>query len=212
MAFRIQDTFNELTSRIDNEEEARLLTDLTEDEKIRYEDARLEKEAIIGELLQLAVNLDYSDEIGRRKMFQLVRKWSCIVRGVPFSHQRVPGDMLSQELLPQSLLNKCLDVLRKLSPNERDLIRVLVELVQDLRDRTCGDGEEEDPSVWPTNLCHVVLSHPCDNRKMRIRRPTLARLQARFGLVPIHLESRRRKRRPVPMLLTSNACCFALEC
>ncbi|KAG6876787.1 hypothetical protein C0992_011749 [Termitomyces sp. T32_za158] len=128
MAFRTQDTFNELTSRIDEEEEARLLTDLTEDEKIRYEDARMEKEAIVGELLQLVVNLDYSDEIGRRKMFQLVR------------------DMLSQEVLPQSLLNKCLDVLRKLSPNERDLIRVLVELVQDLRDRTRGDGEEEDPT------------------------------------------------------------------
>ncbi|KAG6886151.1 hypothetical protein C0993_000669 [Termitomyces sp. T159_Od127] len=126
MAFRIQKAFNELTSRIDDEEEARLLTDLTEDEKIHYEDARLEKEAIIGELLQLAVNLDYSDEIGRRKMFQLVR------------------DMLSQELLPKSLLNKCLDVLRKLSPSERDLIRVVVELVQDLRDRTRGDGEEEN--------------------------------------------------------------------
>ncbi|KAG6903032.1 hypothetical protein C0995_007465 [Termitomyces sp. Mi166 len=127
LAFRIQDTFNELTSRIDDEEEARLMTDLSEDERIQYEDARLEKEAIIGELLQLAVNLDYSDEIGRRKMFQLVR------------------DMLSQELLPQSLLNKCLDVLRKLSPSERDLIRVVVELVQDLRDWILGD-EEEDPT------------------------------------------------------------------
>ncbi|KNZ72836.1 Condensin complex subunit 3 [Termitomyces sp. J132] len=129
LAFHIQDTFNELSSRVDEEQEARLLTDLTEDERIRYEDARLEKEAILGELLQLAVNLDYSDEIGRRKMFQLVR------------------DMLSEDLLPQSLLNKCLDVLRELSPNERDLIRVVVELVQDLRDQARGNEGEEDLKV-----------------------------------------------------------------
>ncbi|KAG5353772.1 hypothetical protein C0989_002555 [Termitomyces sp. Mn162] len=129
LAFHIQDTFNELSSRVDEEQEARLLTDLTEDERIRYEDARLEKEAILGELLQLAVNLDYSDEIGRRKMFQLVR------------------DMLSEDLLPRSLLNKCLDVLRELSPNERDLIRVVVELVQDLRDQARGNEGEEDRKV-----------------------------------------------------------------
>lgn len=29
---------------------------------------------IVGELLKLSLNLDYADEIGRRKMFQLARK------------------------------------------------------------------------------------------------------------------------------------------
>jgi condensin complex subunit 3 len=33
-----------------------------------------DKEFAISELLKLAVNLDYADEIGRRKMFGLVRK------------------------------------------------------------------------------------------------------------------------------------------
>lgn len=44
------------------------------------------------------------------------------------------GDILSQEALPEALVNKSLDVLRKLSENERDLIRVVVEIVSELRD------------------------------------------------------------------------------
>ncbi len=32
-----------------------------------------EKAFVIGELLRLAVHLDYADETGRRKMFQLTR-------------------------------------------------------------------------------------------------------------------------------------------
>lgn len=55
--------------------------------------------------------------------------------------------MLSQEALPESLLARCLDVLRILSPNERDLIRVVVEIIQDLRDRDEHADEEQDPSV-----------------------------------------------------------------
>lgn len=34
-----------------------------------------DKEFIISELLKLAVNLDYADETGRRKMFALIRAY-----------------------------------------------------------------------------------------------------------------------------------------
>ena len=51
--------------------------------------------------------------------------------------------MISEEDLPESLVSKCLDVLRQLSPSERDLIRVVVEVIHDLRDRT----DEEDQAV-----------------------------------------------------------------
>jgi condensin complex subunit 3 len=47
--------------------------------------------------------------------------------------------MLSQKTLPERLLAKCLDVLRVLSANERDLIRVMVEIIQDLREH----GEDD---------------------------------------------------------------------
>ena len=49
------------------------------------------------------------------------------------------GDMISQDTLPENLVAKCLDVLRTLSADERDLIRVVVEVVHDLRDSSDGD-------------------------------------------------------------------------
>lgn len=55
------------------------------------------------------------------------------------------GDMISQECLPEGLMARCLDVLRVLSPNERDLIRVVVEVVHELRDQ--GEPEKSQDLV-----------------------------------------------------------------
>lgn len=71
----------------------------------RLDDLLLDAKFVIAKMPKLAVNLDYADEIGRRKMFQLVRG------------------------LPEGLVARCLDVLRVLSPSERDLIRIVVEVV-----------------------------------------------------------------------------------
>lgn len=49
--------------------------------------------------------------------------------------------MVSQEVLPEPLVGRCLDVLRTLSANERDLIRVVVEVIHDLRDPNDPDDE-----------------------------------------------------------------------
>lgn len=59
MAFRIQDEYNTLVSATNPES--------------GYD---VEQAFIVGELLRLALNLDYADEIGRRKMFQLCRRSS----------------------------------------------------------------------------------------------------------------------------------------
>jgi condensin complex subunit 3 len=56
LAFRIQDEYNSLVSAT-NDENGEIA----------------EQAFIVGELLRLALNLDYADEIGRRKMFQLAR-------------------------------------------------------------------------------------------------------------------------------------------
>ncbi|KZT24842.1 hypothetical protein NEOLEDRAFT_1134516 [Neolentinus lepideus HHB14362 ss-1] len=125
LAFRIQAMYNDLMEQMQDDEEQAFLRGEEEDEeeRARKEDERMDKEFVIGEMLRLAVNLDYADEIGRRKMFQLVR------------------DMISQEALPEGLLSRCLDVLRKLSPNERDLIRLVVEVVHELRDPEMDEKE-----------------------------------------------------------------------
>ncbi|OXC68612.1 hypothetical protein AYX13_02817 [Cryptococcus neoformans] len=108
LAFRVQEEYNKLVQAVNE----------------GADDATLmERTFIVGELLKLAVNLDYADEIGRRKMFQLAR------------------EMISQINLPDPLIPRCLDVLSKISNGERDLIRVVVDVVTELRE---GEGDEED--------------------------------------------------------------------
>ena len=55
--------------------------------------------------------------------------------------------MISQNILPEGLVARCLDVLRKLSMNERDLIRVVVEVVHELRDPAEEEQEKADAST-----------------------------------------------------------------
>ncbi|TDL22781.1 ARM repeat-containing protein [Rickenella mellea] len=133
LAFHIQSTYNNLVNQIEANLETRLFEGEDESDK---ETDLADMEFVMGELLKLAVNLDYADEIGRRKMFALVK------------------DMISHDILPDTLLSLCLDVLRILSPSERDLIRVVVEVIHDLRDPgevesderpDGGDGVEETP-------------------------------------------------------------------
>ncbi|KAI9449685.1 nuclear condensing complex subunit [Lactarius psammicola] len=109
-AFRIQEAYNTLLDVLEGAEETG-----GDDEAVD------EHEFVLAELLRLALNLDYADEIGRRRLEQFVRH------------------MISQEALPSGLVTRCLDVLRTLSSSERDLIRVVVEVVHELRDANDDD-------------------------------------------------------------------------
>lgn len=44
-----------------------------------------------------------------------------------------PGEMISQRTLPSTIMPLCLDILYKISDSERDLIRVIVDVVTELR-------------------------------------------------------------------------------
>ena len=88
LAFRIQESYNSLAERVGELEEQRLfLRSESQSHMLNgnssakmwkdfasEEDEKADREFIIAEMLKLAVNLDYSDEIGRRKMFQLMRQ------------------------------------------------------------------------------------------------------------------------------------------
>ena len=71
LAFRISDAYNALVEQV-HEDATAAFDELDEDERARREEARLDREFAIGEMLRLALNLDYGDEIGRRKMLELV--------------------------------------------------------------------------------------------------------------------------------------------
>lgn len=63
--------------------------------------------------------------------------------------------MVSQDFLPQHLTSYCLDILRKLSSSERDLIRIVVEVIHELRD---NDTEDEDIVSEIHSLESILIS------------------------------------------------------
>jgi condensin complex subunit 3 len=130
LAFRIQEEYNKLEESL-----------VTEDE-----DEMTERSFIVGELMRLAVNMDYTDQFGRSTMFQHARK-------SPLSWFRsvlmYVGEMISQPNLPARLIDKCMDILCKIANSERDLIRIVVDVVSELRE---GQGEEEIDAVSDRRL------------------------------------------------------------
>ncbi len=73
LAFRIQDEYNQLDSL---QPPPTAAEDLEQDEQmLASSSAYLDKAFVISEMCKLALILDYSDELGRRKMFQLARKF-----------------------------------------------------------------------------------------------------------------------------------------
>ncbi|KAF9010128.1 nuclear condensing complex subunit [Cyathus striatus] len=112
-AFHIQEAYNLLLDAL-QEAEAVLLDGREASEELEEDMAKLE--VMLGELLRISLKLDYGDEIGRRKVFSVVR------------------DILAHPQLPPGLIEQCLDVLKEIMPSERDLIRLVVEIIVELRD------------------------------------------------------------------------------
>ena len=86
--------------------------------------------------------------------------------------------MLKAEALPEKLMAPCLDVLRTLSPSERDLIRVVVETVQELRDDAYGEDEDEAPLVcfpplfviWSNRIFEALILEASVQAKEPVRK------------------------------------------
>lgn len=73
-AFHIQEAYNALLVVLQDTETAKLLRAGLEQEEQeeQLEEELAKREIILGELLRMALKLDYSDEIGRRKVFSVV--------------------------------------------------------------------------------------------------------------------------------------------
>ena len=82
-----------------------------------------ELEFIIVQLLLLAAQYDFSDEMGRRKMLYLIRS-------------SLFSDKLSERITEISL-----KILRKISINERDFVAMCVEIIADLQDFNAEESE-----------------------------------------------------------------------
>jgi condensin complex subunit 3 len=128
LAFRIQEEYNKLEETFTGEEEG-------------DEEENAERSFIVGELMRLAVNMDYTDQYGRSAMFQHASESPHVeCRG----DAHLQGEMISQQNLPPPLIHKCMDILCKIANSERDLIRIVVDVVSELRE---GQGDEEIDAV-----------------------------------------------------------------
>lgn len=153
----MQEAYNALLAVLEEMETAKLLrAGLEEEEDEEMEEELTKREVIMGELLKMVLKLDYGDEIGRRKVFSVVS--ACFLDLLFFSF---PGfkslfaeDMLAHPQLPPSLIERCLDVLKEIMPSERDLIRVIVEIVVELRE---GEEDAENADEPPVR---VILHCP----------------------------------------------------
>lgn len=103
------------------------LQELTEDE---LEEDTVEQEFIVEQLLHIARTLDYSDEVGRRKMFALLRQ------------------SLSVPDLPEEVTKLVIEVLRGISApdasGEREFCSVVLEAVADVHDTIMDEPSSED--------------------------------------------------------------------
>lgn len=135
-AFHLQEAYNILLGLLQDAENAKMLNvTATEqgEEAERQEEELAKQEVILAELLRMSLKLDYMDEIGRRKVFTVVRKYLTVFVVYP-SNRSFLGDMLAHPELPLGLIEPSLDVLKGILPTERELIRVVVEIIIELRE------------------------------------------------------------------------------
>lgn len=93
------------------------------------EDAKQELEFIVEQLLQIALVMDFGDEIGRRKMFGLLRS------------------ILVLPELAEGLTERVIEIIRKITTSERDFSQIIMEIVYDLHDILNEEQEEPDPDT-----------------------------------------------------------------
>lgn len=95
------------------------------------EEDTVEREFIVEQLMHISKTLDYSDEVGRRKMFSLLRETLAIAE------------------LPDEITKLVVDVLRDLCVGEREFCSVVLEAIAEVHDTISGDDavdENEDES------------------------------------------------------------------
>ncbi|KAI4263058.1 MAG: hypothetical protein L6R42_001778 [Xanthoria sp. 1 TBL-2021] len=121
------------------------------------EEDTVEKEFIVEQLLHIAEALDYSDEIGRRKMFALLRETLAIAE------------------LPEEITKLVVNILRRIcgseAAGEREFCGVVLEAVAEVHDHVMTDelpAENEDGSF------HSARSELSDSTPTKARSETKA--------------------------------------
>lgn len=114
----------------------------TEQDEDADEDS-VQREFIVEQMLHMAQTFDYSDEVGRRKMFSLMR------------------EALALPELPEESTRMVVEVLRLVcgedAKGEREFCGIVLEAVAEVHDTIMGDDEEEPDSTEES--FHSATSH-----------------------------------------------------
>jgi condensin complex subunit 3 len=116
------------------------------------EDAKQELEFIVEQLLQIALVMDFGDEIGRRKMFGLLRS------------------ILVLPELPEGLTERVIEIIRKITTSERDFSQIIMEIVYDLHD-ILNEEEEENEADTSQESFVSALSEVMSERGKKGKKP-----------------------------------------
>ena len=65
--------------------------------------------------------------------------------------------MLGHPQLPPGLIEHCMNVLKKIMPSQRDLIRVIVEIIVELREAEDDAENADDPQALVGSCCIPIL-------------------------------------------------------
>ncbi|PHH81646.1 hypothetical protein CDD82_282 [Ophiocordyceps australis] len=105
------------------------------------DDDAVEQEFIVEQLLHIALTLDYSDEVGRRKMFGLLRHFVSVPE------------------LPDQVTKLSVEVLRLMCASEDEFCSVVLEAVADVHD-TITDQTRDDAD----DSFHSAKSHLANDK------------------------------------------------
>ncbi|KAI8100193.1 nuclear condensing complex subunit [Halteromyces radiatus] len=98
-----------------------------------------EYEFIVGQLLGLATRLDYADEVGRRKMYSILRE-IILVPDLPDEHLAALVDLLSMT-----------------ATDECDFTRIIVEVIGDIQEQADIDEEETQNNIKRLKLSEEAM-------------------------------------------------------
>lgn len=107
---------------------------------LEQEHENIDSQFIMEQLLLIAETYDYADEVGRRKVLAILR------------------EALTNHQLTDSLIQKSVGIIRKLSVKESDFSQVIVELISDVKDKleeSLEQVSDEEESMILEVMCFV---------------------------------------------------------
>ncbi|MCJ1416351.1 hypothetical protein MMC32_002686 [Xylographa parallela] len=145
LAFFIQRYTNDLVNRIRS---------INMNDQAEEEEDMVEQEFIVEQLLHIAQTLDYSDEVGRRKMFSLLRETLAVAE------------------LPDEITRLVIEVLRSVcgtdSAAEREFCGVVLEAVAEVHDTIVSeDAMEAGDESFHSARSEVTDTTPTKDTKER---------------------------------------------